>query len=132
VEDGLSLDSPGDGDDYHSSSEDEDEGEVDLSKLLVHVRRQRSIKSLQRHLQRASKRHGGDHYSSGVAGAWTLLGGDNSAATSDVRGRIRRGSVNDGDWGVLIAPGPGRDIRSIHRRREIPVSWAQQSGGSRK
>jgi hypothetical protein len=132
VEDGFSLDSPGDGDDYHSSSEDEDEGEVDLSKLLVHVRRQRSIKSLQRHLQRASKRHGGDHDSSGLAGTWTLRGGDSSAATSDVRGRIRRGSVNDGDWGVLIGPGHGCDIGSVHRRREIPVSWTQQSGGSRR
>ena len=111
VEDDFSSHSPGDGDDYVSSSEDEDEGEVDLSKLLVHVRRQRSIKSLQRHLQRASKPRGG---------------------ASDVRGRIRRGSVNDGDWGVLIAPGPGRDSRSLHRRREIPVSWTQQSSGSRR
>jgi hypothetical protein len=113
VEDGFSSLSPGDGDDYDSSSEDDDEGEVDLSKLLVHVRRQRSIKSLQRHLQRASKPRG-------------------SAAASDVRGRIRRGSVNDGDWGVLIAPGPGRDTRSFHRRREIPGSWTQQSSGSRR
>ena len=111
VEDGFSSHSPGDGDDYDSSSEDEDEGEVDLSKLLVHVRRQRSIKSLQRHLQRVSKPRGG---------------------ASDVRGRIRRGSVNDGDWGVLIAPGPGRDSRSLHRRREIPVSWTQQSSGSKR
>jgi hypothetical protein len=132
VEDGVSLHSPGDGDGYNSSSEDEDEGEVDLSKLLVHVRRQRSIKSLQRHLQRASKPCGGDNDSSSVAGAWTLRGGDSSAAASDVRGRIRRGSVNDGDWGVLITTGPRRDIRSIHRRREIPVSWTQQSGGSRR
>ena len=113
VEDGFSSLSPGDGDDYDSSSEDDEEGEVDLSKLLVHVRRQRSIKSLQRHLQKASKPRG-------------------SAAASDVRGRIRRGSVNDGDWGVLIAPGPGRDTRSFHRRREIPGSWTQQSSGSRK
>jgi len=131
VEDGCSSYSPGDGDDYDSFSEDEDEGEVDLSKLLVHVRRQHSIKSLQRHLQRASRHHGGDDDSSDVAGTWTLRGGDSSAAPSDVRGRIRRGSVNDGDWGVLIAPGPRRDSRSLRRRREIPVSWAQQSGSSR-
>ena len=131
VEDGLSSYSPGDGNDYDSFSEDEDEGEVDLSKLLVHVRRQHSIKSLQRHLQRASKRHGGDGNSSDVAGTWTLRGGDSTATPSDVRGRLRRGSVNDGDWGVLVAPGSTRDSRSLHRRREIPVSWTQQSGSSK-
>jgi hypothetical protein len=131
VEDGFSSYSPGDGDDYDSFSEDEDEGEVDLSKLLVHVKRQHSIKSLQRHLQRASKHHGGNGDSSDVAGTWTLRGGDSSAAPSDVRGRIRRGSVNDGDWGVLVAPGTIRDSPSSHRRREIPVSWAQQSGSSK-
>ena len=131
VEDGASSYSPGDGDDYDSSTEDEDEGEVDLSKLLVHVRRQHSIKSLQRHLQRASKHHGGDDNSSDVAGTWTLRGGDNSVAPSEVRGRIRRGSVNDGDWGVLVAPGSIRDNRSFHRRREIPASWTQQSGSSK-
>lgn len=131
VEDGFSSYSPGDGDDYDSFSEDEDEGEVDLSKLLVHVRRQHSIKSLQRHLQRASKHHGGDDDSSDVARTWTLRGGDSSAAPSAVRGRIRRGSVNDGDWGVLIAPGSTRKNRSLYRRREIPVSWSQQSGSSR-
>lgn len=129
VEGGYSSYSPGDGDDYDSFSEDEDEGEVDLSKLLVHVKRQHSIKSLQRHLQRASRHHGDD--SSDVAGTWTVRGGDTSAAPSDVRGRIRRGSVNDGDWGVLIAPGSTGDSRSFHRRREIPVSWTQQSGSSR-
>jgi hypothetical protein len=123
LEDGFSLHSPGDGDYYDLSSEDEDEDEVDLSKLLVHVRRQRSIKSLQRHLQRASKPHSRDNGSSNVAGTWTLHGGDGSAAAYDARGRIRRGSVNDGDWGASIAPGPGRDSRSFNRRREIPVSW---------
>ncbi len=95
---------------------------MDLSKLLVHVRRQRSIKSLQRHLQRASKPPSGENDSPDVTGTWTLRGGDSSAAASDVRGRIRRGSVNDGDWDVSIAPGPIRDSRSVHRRREIPVS----------
>ena len=132
LEDIFSLHSPGDGDDYDLSSEDEDEGEVDLSKLLVHVRRQRSIKSLQRHLQRASKPHGRDKGSSNVAETWTLHGGDGSAAAYDASGRIRRGSVNDSDWGVSIAPGPGRDSRSFNRRREIPVSWTQQGSSSRK
>jgi len=132
VDDGFPSHSPGDGDDYDSFSEDEDEGEVDLSKLLVHVRRQRSIKSLQRHLQRASKPPSGENDSPDVTGTWTLRGGDSSAAASDVRGRIRRGSVNDGDWDVSIAPGPIRDSRSVHRRREIPVSWTQQSGSSRR
>ena len=131
VEDGFISYSPGDEDDYDSFSEDEDEGEVDLSKLLVHVRRQHSIKSLQRHLQRVSKHHGEDNDSTDVVGAWTLRGGDSSAAPSDVRGRIRRGSVNDGDWGALIAPGPICDNQSFHRRREIPVSWTQESGSSR-
>ena len=134
VEGGFILHSPGDSDDYDSSSEgeDEDEDEVDLSKLLVHTRRQRSIKSLRRHLERAPKPRDGDDDSSHGNETWTLRGGDDSATASESGGRIRRGSVNDGDWGVLLAPGTGRDSRSLHRRRGIPGSWAQQSGSSRR
>ncbi len=127
VEDGFILHSPGDGDDYDSSSGDEDEGEVDLSKLLVHTRRQRSIKSLRRHLEQ-TLRPRGDNDSLPVDGTWTLRGGDDSATASDGGGRIRRGSVNDGDWGVSVGLGTGRDSRSSHRRRGIPVSWTQQRG----
>lgn len=127
VEDGFALHSPGDRDDYDSSSEDEDEGEVDLSKLLVHTRRQQSIKSLRRHLEWASRPRGGDNNSTNFAGTWALHHGDGS---ENGRGRIRRGSVNDNDWGVLVAPGHGRDTLSFHRRRGIPVSWTPQSGSS--
>lgn len=136
VEGDFTLRSPEDRDSYDSSSEDEDEGEdedeVDLSKLLVHTRRQRSIKSLRRHLERAPKPRDGDDDSSHGNETWTRRGGDDSATASDSGGRIRRGSVNDGDWGVLLAPGTGRDSRSLHRRRGIPGSWMQQSGSSRR
>jgi len=134
VEGDFILHSPGDGDSYDSSSEDEDEDEdeVDLSKLLVHTRRQRSIKSLRRHLERVPKPRDGDDDSLHGNGTWTLHGGDDSATASESGGRIRRGSVNDGDWGVLLAPGTGRDSRSLHRRRGIPGSWIQQSGSSRR
>jgi hypothetical protein len=132
VEDGFILRSSGDRDDYDSSSEDEDEDEVDLSKLLVHSRRQRSIKSLRRHLERAPRPRDGDNDSLRVDGTWTLRGGDDAATTSDGGGRIRRGSVNDGDWSALVAPGTGRDSRSFYRRRGIPVSWTQRSGGPRR
>ena len=111
-DDSSALQPPGEIDNY-DSSEDEDEDEVDLSKLLVHPRRQQSIKSLRRHLERTFKSRGAD-----VA-----------ATTSDDRGRMRRGSVNDGDWGVLVVPG---SERSCQRRRAIPVSWTQRSGGSRR
>jgi len=127
VEDEVVLHSPVDWDDYNSSSEDEDDGEVDLSKLLVHARRQQSIQSLRRHLERASNSRGGDNNSSNVAGSWTLRGGDGSTGTSDGRGRLRRGSVNDGDWGLLVTPGRGRDDRSLRQRRGIPVSWTQHN-----
>ena len=132
VEGGFILHSPGDSDGYDSSSEDEDEDEdeVDLSKLLVHTRRQRSIKSLRRHLERAPKPRDGDDDSSHGNETWTLRGGDDSATASESGGRIRRGSVNDGDWGVLLAPGTGRDSRSLHRRRGIPGPWMQQSRSS--
>jgi hypothetical protein len=132
VEDGFILRSSGDRDDYDSSSEDEDEDEVDLSKLLVHSRRQRSIQSLRRHLERAPRPRDGDNDSFHVDGTWTLRGGDDAATTSDGGGRIRRGSVNDGDWSALVAPGTGRDSRSFYRRRGIPVSWTQRSGGPRR
>jgi hypothetical protein len=134
VEGGFILHSPGDSDGYDSSSEDEDEdeGEVDLSKLLVHTRRQRSIKSLRRHLERAPKPRDGDDDSFHGNETWTLRGGDDSATASESGGRIRRGSVNDGDWGVLLATGTGRESRSLHRRRGIPSPWVQQSGSSRR
>ena len=127
VEDGSTFHTAGDREDYDSSSEDEDEDEVDLSKLLVPARRQQSIKSLRRQLSRS---HRGDGNPSGIAGTWTVRGDDDSALTPDDRGRIRRGSVNDGDWGVMVPPGSYRDSRTSHRRREIPVSWTQQSGNS--
>lgn len=111
---------------YDSSSEDEDEDEVDLSKLLVPPRRQQSIKSLRRQLSRS---HAGDANASGIAGTWTVRGDNDSALTPDDRGRIRRGSVNDGDWSTLVPPASYRDNRTPHKRREIPVSWTQQVGG---
>jgi hypothetical protein len=126
--DGPTFHTAGEREDYDSSSEDEDEDEVDLSKLLVPPRRQQSIKSLRRQLSRS---HGGDANASGIASTWTVRGDDDSALTPDDRGRIRRGSVNDGDWGVLVPPGSYRDNRTSHRRREIPVSWSQQGGSSR-
>ncbi|KAI0305311.1 hypothetical protein B0F90DRAFT_1815543 [Multifurca ochricompacta] len=122
----------GDGGDYDSISEDEDEGEVDLSKLLVHPRRQQSINSLRRHLERTSKFRGEDNVFFCNARAWTLRGGDCLDTAPDGSGRTRRGSVNDGDWGVLVTPRPGRDSRTSHRRRALPVSWTQQSGSSRR
>ncbi|KAI9508074.1 hypothetical protein F5148DRAFT_27091 [Russula earlei] len=120
---------PMDWDNFNSSSsEDEDDGEVDLSKLLVHPRRQQSIESLRRHLGRPSRMRNGDHTSSNAAGTWTLHGDDGLVTITDGRRRIRRGSVNDGDWGLLVHPGPRGDDRSFRRRRGIPVSWTQQSG----
>ncbi|KAI0264753.1 hypothetical protein BC834DRAFT_254106 [Gloeopeniophorella convolvens] len=112
--------------DLNSSSEDEDEGELDLSRLLVHPRRQQSIKSLRRHLERASHVRADDGpRNSGDAWAWN--GGDESAAPSSSRGRIRRGSVNDGDWGSPITPTRGHDGGGLPQRRAIPPSWTQRN-----
>ena len=127
VEDGSTFHTRGERDVYDSSSEDEDEDEVDLSKLLVPPRRQQSIKSLRRQLSRSQS---GDGNASGIGGTWTVRGDDDSALTPDDRGRIRRGSVNDGDWGILVPPGSYRDSRTSDRRREIPVSWKQLGGSS--
>lgn len=127
-DDGSTFHIAGEREDYDSSSEDEDEDEVDLSKLLVHPRRQQSIKSLRRQL---SKSRCGDNNASGIAGTWTVRGDNDSALTPDNKGRIRRGSVNDGDWGVLVPPGSYRDSRTSHRRREIPVPWTHQGSSSR-
>ena len=126
-DDGSTFHTAGEREDYDLSSEDEDEDEVDLSKLLVHPRRQQSIKSLRRQL---SKSHCGDKKASGIAGTWTVRGDDDSALTPDDKGRIRRGSVNDGDWGLQVPSGSYRDSRTSHRRREIPVFWTQQGGSS--
>ena len=126
-DDGSTFQTVGEREGYDSSSEDEDEDEVDLSKLLVHPRRQQSIKSLRRQLSRS---HCGDNNASGITSTWTVRGDDDSALTPDDKGRIRRGSVNDGDWGVQVPPGSYHDSRTSHRRREIPVSWTRQGGSS--
>ncbi|KAI9432996.1 hypothetical protein H4582DRAFT_1021788 [Lactarius indigo] len=124
-DDGSTFHIAGEREDYDSSSEDEDE--VDLSKLLVHPRRQQSIKSLRHQLSRS---HCRDNNASGIAGPWAVRGDDDSALTPDGKGRIRRGSVNDGDWGAQVPPGSYSDSQTSHRRREIPVSWTQQGGSS--
>ncbi|KAH9028572.1 hypothetical protein EDB85DRAFT_1970153 [Lactarius pseudohatsudake] len=126
-DDGSTFHIAGEREDYDSSSEDEDE--VDLSKLLVHPRRQQSIKSLRHQLSRS---HCRDNNTSGITGPWAVRGDDDSALKPDGKGRIRRGSVNDGDWGAQVPPGSyrDRDSRTSHRRREIPVPWTQQGGSS--
>ncbi|KAH9063212.1 hypothetical protein EDB87DRAFT_1604590 [Lactarius vividus] len=124
-DDGSTFHMAGEREDHESSSEDEDE--VDLSKLLVHPRRQQSIKSLRHQLSRS---HCRDNNTSGMANPWAVHGGDDPALKPDGKGRIRRGSVNDGDWGAQVPPRSCRDSRTSHRRREIPVPWTQQGGSS--
>ncbi|KAI0065265.1 hypothetical protein BV25DRAFT_156260 [Artomyces pyxidatus] len=105
---------------YYSSSSDDDEGEVDLAKMLVHPKRQQSIQSLRRHLDRSSRSIRGV---SGVTKAvvpW--LPEDDDLQTNQMQGRSRRGSANDGDWTAI--PSFGRDRGTTRRRRGIPNTWA--------
>ncbi|KAI0053210.1 hypothetical protein FA95DRAFT_940893 [Auriscalpium vulgare] len=127
--DGWDAHKPGPGllDFDGASSSSDEEGEVDLRKMLVHPKRQQSIASLRRHLERPA-RAGRPPLPPRAVEVW--LPEDDDAPLVDGRAglapRSRRGSMNEGEWaavGTTFGRGSGR------RRRVLPHTWTQGNGG---
>ncbi|THH13626.1 hypothetical protein EW146_g6619 [Bondarzewia mesenterica] len=114
----LDVDDEGDS----LSSSDEDDGEIDLARILLHPKRQQSIQSLRRHLDPARSIRG---ISRGPPPGLWLPEDDDDADSGQIRGRSRRGSLNDGDWGTISS----FDRMGNRRRREIPRNWSPWTGG---
>ena len=104
----------GDGE-YDSSSSDEDEGEINLARLLVPSKRQQSIQSLRRHLDTSHSNAGANRRP--PPGPWSPE--DDDDESSGLLRRSRRGSLNDGDWGTMTS----FDRVGSRRRRELPRNW---------
>ncbi|KAI0360592.1 hypothetical protein OH77DRAFT_1393521 [Trametes cingulata] len=119
----LGLDDPSHDADEFDYDDDEDDGELDLARLLVPARRQYSIQSLRRHL----------HHSRTPQPA-TL---DLDRAWEDeegvpTRGRHRRSETEDADgypYGWAATPSLGR--AETKRRRGLPGAWAGLASSSR-
>jgi len=97
--------------DHEDEEEDEEEGELDLAKLLVPPKRQRSIRSLRRHLDRHSGLRVGQVGETAGLEPWRPE--DDSGDGSSVRRGRRRQASPDEDWGL-----PG-----VKRRTGIPIDW---------
>ncbi|OSD08104.1 hypothetical protein PYCCODRAFT_1463342 [Trametes coccinea BRFM310] len=105
--------------------DDEDDGELDLARLLVPARRQYSIQSLRRHLHNA---HTPQPASLDLHRPWE----DEEGVPT--RGRHRRSETEDADsypfgWGSG-APSFGRT--ETKRRRGLPGAWAGLAGNSNR
>ncbi|KIJ63159.1 hypothetical protein HYDPIDRAFT_113756 [Hydnomerulius pinastri MD-312] len=134
-----------DNDDY---DDEDEEGELGLDRLLVPARRQHSIQSLRRHLQRprsvAMNSHGMPPAGSPRSGRLSPFGAlppnrrqdwqDASWGTSGGRQWLAAEGDEDGEGEVQSyifsgsEAGTGRS--SIKRRRAIPGSWAQWNTAS--
>ncbi|CDO70634.1 hypothetical protein BN946_scf184748.g32 [Trametes cinnabarina] len=105
--------------------DDEDDGELDLARLLVPARRQYSIQSLRRHLHNS---HTPQPASLDMSRVWE----DEEGVPT--RGRHRRSETEDADgypfgWGSG-APSFGRT--DSKRRRGLPGAWSGLAGNSNR
>ncbi|KAH9896949.1 hypothetical protein C8Q73DRAFT_744805 [Cubamyces lactineus] len=103
--------------------EDEDDGELDLARLLVPARRQYSIQSLRRHLHNSHA----PPVSMGSDQAW-----EEEEGVPTRGGRHRRSETEDADgypYGWAAAPSFGRT--ETKRRRGLPGAWAGLASSSR-
>lgn len=119
-----------DGDDYYE--DEEDEGEVDLARLLVPPKRQRSIRSLRRHLHRNESARGfrsGSGLGVCAIGGWSPEDEEGSGTMKGRRETGKRGMVEGGEdgWGAYGAP--GFEFAGTKRRRGIPGAWTSISRG---
>ncbi|EMD31888.1 hypothetical protein CERSUDRAFT_127065 [Gelatoporia subvermispora B] len=105
-----------------SEDESDDEGEIDLARLLVPPKRQYSIQSLRKHLHHNQRREDARPQPR----PW-----DDDGLPAVTKGRNRRGSI-EGDahaYGWETMGVPGFDRTRSKRRREIPGGWGTLTGG---
>lgn len=109
------------------NDEDEDDGEIDLARLLVPPKRQKSIRSLRQHLQRCDTARALHAPTLQPLEPYILDDDDDCADRKNNRARehrnSRRGSMDEGSgWEGLGIPGleqPGQK-----RRRGLPTTWS--------
>lgn len=106
---------------------DDDEGELDLARLLVPPKRQNSIRSLRRHLHRSESVRALRNRASRALNSWAFEDDEDgpSSTRASVRGRSRRASMEEGDeYGYEAIGLPGFDQVGGKRRRGIPGVWS--------
>lgn len=97
----------------YDDDDDDDEGELDLAKMLVHPKRQGSIQSLRRHLQRhTSLSRVRKPNGTGGTDHWT----HDEDTEDDYYNTSRRGAARDKSW----------SRRSARRRDRIPSDWEEE------
>ena len=92
--------------------DDDDEGELDLAKMLLHPKRQESIQSLRRHLQRHTSLSR-VRKPNGASGTEHWMHDED---TEDDYYTPRRGATRDKSW----------SRRSTKRRDRIPSDWEEE------
>ena len=108
------------------SSDDEDDGELDLARILVDPERQNSIHSLRRHLHRSESARALRERSHSHKDPWVLDDDEDPAPRREGRPRnIRTTSIEDGR-GFTWADVPGFEQAppQSRRRRGIPGTWS--------
>ncbi|KAH8083336.1 hypothetical protein BXZ70DRAFT_958477 [Cristinia sonorae] len=128
--DGVRISNTSDDDTDH----DEDDGELDLARLLVPPKRQHSIRSLRRHLHRSesarvlrSPENRMDPWASEEED------GTRSSRVQSLRGRSKRNSMEDDEGHSLgweTGGAPSFDQTGTKRRRGLPGTWAKSNLGS--
>ncbi|KAI0795446.1 hypothetical protein C8Q75DRAFT_746076 [Abortiporus biennis] len=119
------------GEDSLSDDEDED-GEIDLARILVPPKRQHSIRSLRRHLHRCEADNMRRKAVSGSEEPWHDDDGGMGSKNGSIRGyHSRRGSSEIGEglgYGGWEAQGGVAFVGTARKRRGIPV-WASSTSG---
>ena len=119
-------------DDDYDEHEDEDEGEIDLARLLMPPKRQHSIRSLRKHLHRSESARALRSPDNRALDPWASEeeNGNVSKRTSSLRGRSKRNSLEDDEghgYGWETMGAPGFDQVGSKRRRGIPGPWSSGS-----
>ncbi|KAK7683218.1 hypothetical protein QCA50_013891 [Cerrena zonata] len=113
----------------------DDDGELDLARLLVPAKRQNSIRSLRKHLHRTESlkalRHQANYHR--ALDSWAYEDDDdglssNRASTRERRLSRRQSMDEDSEYGYEAMGLPGFDQVGAKRRRGLPV-WSLGGGG---
>lgn len=112
-------------DEIEETDSDDDEGELDLTRILVDPKRQHSIRSLRRTLHRSESARALRENAIHQKEPW-MIDDDEGGSTrrgSKLRNTNRRTSIEDGSgfsWGDV----PGFDLPQTRRRRGMPGTWS--------
>lgn len=115
-------------DDLDFESDSDDEGELDLARMLVNPKRQNSIHSLRRHLHRSESARALKEHAVRPREYWMFDDDDEGAISrkgSKLKLTDRRTSIEDGS--ALAWTEVGFDLPQPKRRRGIPGTWSSRN-----